>query len=107
MRCFNLREQARTLRSHRDLEEKGYVMEVIHRQGGMRLVLVVLSPGGVIPRHVAPGDITIHVLEGDVTVRGEEAAWQLAEGELVALRAGEPHAVGSGAGGAFLLTINA
>ncbi len=105
MRCFNLREQVRTLRSHRDLEEKGYVMEVIHRHGSMRLVLAVLSPGGDIPRHIAPGDITIHVLEGDITVRGEETAWRLAEGEVVALRAGEPHAVGSGTGGAFLLTI--
>ena len=75
------------------------------KDGGLRVTLIVLGAGAVIPEHHADGPITVHAIDGRIafTVGGE--THDLEPGRVLSARAGLPHSVRSESGGAFLLTV--
>lgn len=79
--------------------------ETLLKSDGLRVVLITPRAGAALHEHTAPGPITIHALRGGftVSVSGEER--ELAEGDLIAVATGIPHAVHARADGAFLLSL--
>jgi quercetin dioxygenase-like cupin family protein len=76
------------------------------KEGSLRVTLVVLEPGGELHEHHAEGPITVQPLEGRIHFTAEGQLYDLGPGDLLAARAGVPHAVKSPGGGSFLLTIS-
>ena len=73
----------------------------------LRLVLVVMHAGTVIPPHTAAGPITVQALQGHLTFSVESHDVPLSPGTLLTLEAGTPHRVEAIEDCAFLLTVGA
>jgi quercetin dioxygenase-like cupin family protein len=72
----------------------------------LRVVLVAMRAGTVLPMHRADGALTIHVIAGDLWLRTDDHAAALGPGHLLALEPSTPHAVEARADSAFLLTLS-
>lgn len=71
----------------------------------LELIRLVLTAGKEIPTHKAPGEITVQCLEGRVAFTAEGKTQELIAGQLVYLRAGEPHVVKGVEDSSLLVTI--
>jgi quercetin dioxygenase-like cupin family protein len=74
---------------------------------GLRIVLVVMRAGTVIPPHRAEGPITVQVLEGQLSFTAGSREVPLGPGRFLTLAAGAPHGVLAIEDAAFLLTVAA
>ncbi len=59
----------------------------------LELIRLIIPAGKVIPRHKAPGEITVQCLEGRVAFTAEGKTQELTAGQLLYLTAGEPHSL--------------
>lgn len=59
----------------------------------LELIRLILPAGKEIPSHKAPGEITVQCLEGRVSFTAEGKTQELTPGQMLYLKAGEPHAV--------------
>ena len=87
------------------LERHGRNARTLVKEGPLRVTLVMVRASGTIAAHRAAGPITVQVLDGDIQFRVGGREHRLAPGDLVVVRAGVEHEVGSSAGGTFLLTL--
>ncbi|HUG41277.1 MAG TPA: cupin domain-containing protein [Longimicrobiales bacterium] len=102
---FDLGEEERRATHAGTLERDGRSSRTLLKDGPLRLTLIVLAPGGGIPEHTAPGPITIQPLRGRVEVMVAGDTHSVAAGEVVSMGPGVPHAISTGEGAAFLLTV--
>jgi quercetin dioxygenase-like cupin family protein len=72
---------------------------------GLRVVLVALHAGAVIPSHRTESSLSLQVIEGVITFRTEAQALMLGKGQLLTLQPGIPHVVEAVEAAAFLLTF--
>ena len=72
----------------------------------LEVVRLVLRKGRRLPRHAAPGEITLLGLEGRMDLLLDDGVVPLLPGRLVHLAAGAPHAVRAAEDSAALLTIS-
>lgn len=84
----------------------GRTARALLKEDSMRVVLVVLEPGGELAEHHAEGPITVQPLAGRINFDAEGKSHDLGPGQLLAARAGIRHAVTSRDGATFLLTIS-
>lgn len=75
------------------------------KSGPLRVMMVVLGPGGATAEHQAEGPITIQPLWGRIRFTAEAGARDVGPGELLCAGPGIRHAVASADGAVFLLTI--
>lgn len=87
------------------LERHGRNARTLVKEGPLRVSLVMVRAGGSIVPHRADGPITVQVLDGGIRFHAAGQEHRLAAGDLLAVPAGVEHAVGSDAGGTFLLTV--
>lgn len=88
------------------LAEHGRSGRTLVKDGPLRLTVIAVAPGGVLPAHSTDGGpITIHVLDGAILVEALGRDYPLGTGDLVALAPGVEHSVRSASGGVFLLTV--
>ena len=87
------------------LARHGRTARTIVKEGPLRLTIMGLAAGGVLPTHSTDAQVTIHLLEGDVifTARGRE--YPLNTGDVIAFAPGVEHEARSVTGGVFLLTV--
>ncbi|HLZ33192.1 MAG TPA: hemerythrin domain-containing protein [Nitrospira sp.] len=71
----------------------------------MRVMLVALPAGMKLSSHQADGPITVQVIEGRIAFTAESQTVTLAEGQMLSLQAGLPHAVDAPEDAVFLLTV--
>jgi len=72
---------------------------------GLRVVLVVMHAGTVIPPHRAEGPITVQVLEGQLVFSAGSKDVTLAPGQVLTLQPGIAHGLEAKGECGFLLTI--
>lgn len=77
----------------------------VFKSGNLRIVLIALHKNGDLPKHTAPGMISVQVLEGYIRFSTEEKAVDLAQGQLVTLKEHIPHDVLALEESLILLTI--
>jgi quercetin dioxygenase-like cupin family protein len=71
----------------------------------LEIVRLIVRAGQSIPQHKTKGELTVHCLEGRVNFTSAGKTLVLEAGKLVALPAGEPHAVEGIEDASLLLTI--
>lgn len=59
----------------------------------LELIRIIIPAGKVIPRHTAAGEITVQCLEGRVVFITDHRTQELNAGQLLFLKAGEPHSL--------------
>jgi quercetin dioxygenase-like cupin family protein len=87
------------------LEEHGRTARTLVKEGVLRLTLMGLSSGGVLPEHSAAGPVSIHVLRGDVLFTGPDGDHALSAGDVLVFASGVRHSARSTSGCVFLLTV--
>lgn len=85
--------------------EHGRSARTLVKEGPLRLTLVALDRGGVMPRHRAEGPVTVQLLDGDATIEAIGNQYTLAVGDVIVLAGGVEHDVRSVGGATFLLTV--
>ena len=71
----------------------------------LELIRLILPAGKEIPPHKAHGEITVQCLEGRVAFTAEGRTQELFPGQMIFLKAGEPHAVKGIESSSLLVTI--
>ena len=87
------------------LLQRGRSARTLVKEGPLRLTLMALGPGGVLPAHSTDGPVSIHVVEGDVTFAVLDHDYLLVTGDVLVLAPGVVHAAQSVSGTVFLLTV--
>ena len=87
------------------LAKHGRSGRTLVKDGPLRLTMMGLAPGGVLPSHSASGPVTIHVLEGEVVFTALERDYPLAPGDVLVIAPDVMHSARSTHGGLFLLTV--
>lgn len=77
----------------------------VFKTSDMRIVLIALHEGAVIARHTANGVISVQALEGEINFSTDDQSVVLKQGQMIALRKGEPHSVAAIKESVFLLTL--
>jgi quercetin dioxygenase-like cupin family protein len=87
------------------LARHGRTGRTIVKEGPLRLTIMGIAAGGVLPTHSTDAHVTIHLLEGEVifTARGRE--YPLTTGDVLIFGPGVEHEARSATGGAFLITV--
>jgi nucleotide-binding universal stress UspA family protein/quercetin dioxygenase-like cupin family protein len=75
------------------------------RADALELVRLIVRTGEEVPQHTTQGEVIMQCLEGRVNVTALGKTQVLAAGSLIALPAGEPHAVRGVEDASLLLTI--
>ncbi|MBS0208011.1 MAG: cupin domain-containing protein [Planctomycetes bacterium] len=71
----------------------------------LEILRLIVPAGKEIPRHEAPGEISVHCLEGCVAFTAVGKTQELSAGQLLYLAAGEPHALKGLRDSSLLVTI--
>ena len=77
----------------------------IFKSDRMRIVLIGLHEGAILPTHTANGMISVQVVEGHISFAAEQQTAELAEGQMLALHEKIPHSVTAKKESFFLLTL--
>jgi len=91
--ALDLPAALRTLRAETGAGANGHRQITLLHHGPVRLLLFAFEEGGRIPRHQAPGWVTIHVLRGVLRVKTPDGEHVLNEGQLLALAPNIAHDV--------------
>lgn len=87
------------------LARHGRTARTIVKEGPLRLTIMGIAAGGVLPAHSTDAHITIHVLEGAVTFTAAGREYALTVGDVLVFSPGVEHEARSAKGGVFLLTV--
>ena len=87
------------------LARHGRTGRTLIKEGPLRLTLMGIAAGGVLPTHSADAHVTVHLLEGEVTFAARGREYPLHTGDVLVLAPGVEHAARSTTGCVFLLTL--
>lgn len=104
---FDLRKALADLRAEPAIDKEGRNAIILHKEAGLKVVLVAMKAGNEIKSHSAPGPITVQVVEGALRFHSGKSALRLEEGGLLTLHARVEHDLAALEESAFLLTLAA
>lgn len=87
------------------LARHGRTARTLVKDGPLRLTIMGIAAGGVLPTHSTDAQVTVHLLEGEVTFAAAGGEYPLRVGDVLVLAAGVEHEARSATGGVFLLTV--
>jgi len=87
------------------LARHGRTARTLVKEGPLRLTIMGLAAGAVLPAHSADAHVTVHLLEGEVTFTARGREYPLHTGDVLVFAPGVEHAARSATGGVFLLTL--
>jgi quercetin dioxygenase-like cupin family protein len=87
------------------LVRHGRTARTIVKEGPLRLTVMGLAAGGVLPAHRTDAHVTVHLLDGDVTFSARGREYPLSVGDVLIVAPGVEHEARSATGGVFLLTV--
>jgi quercetin dioxygenase-like cupin family protein len=87
------------------LAQHGRSARTLVKEGALRLTLMGLAAGGVLPPHSPDNPVSIQVLNGDVTFYALDKEYVLSPGAVLVFAARVEHAARSVHGALFLLTV--
>jgi quercetin dioxygenase-like cupin family protein len=86
-------------------DRNGRTARTLFKSGTLRLTLITLAPGGVLPEHAAAGPITVQPIRGTMRFTVDGASHTAGPGSVLAVAAHVRHAVTTEDGVTFLLTV--
>lgn len=102
---FDLDHELAQLRGEERWQHGGHNAKALVKEASLRLVLVAIKQGAILPAHRAPAPITIQTLRGHLWVHLTDQAVDLPIGSLLALDGNVEHEVEAVEESAFLLTL--
>lgn len=87
------------------LARHGRTARTIVKEGPLRLTVMGIAAGGVLPAHRTDAHVSVHLLDGDVTFSARGREYPLRAGDVLIFAPGVEHEARSAAGGVFLLTV--
>ena len=87
------------------LARHGRSARTLVKEGPLRLTLMGMAAGGILPAHSTEGPVTIHLLDGEATFTAVGRDYSLVPGDVLVLAPGIDHSARSGNGCTFLLTV--
>lgn len=87
------------------LARHGRTARTLVKEGPLRLTIMGIAAGGVLPAHSTDAHVTIHLLEGEVTFSARGREYALSVGDVLVFAPGVEHDARSAKGGVFLLTV--
>lgn len=87
------------------LARHGRTARTIVKDGPLRLTIMGIAAGGLLPAHKTDTPVTIHLLEGAVTFTALGRDYPLVTGDVLVLAPAVEHSARSDKGGVFLLTV--
>ncbi|HXD22608.1 MAG TPA: cupin domain-containing protein [Gemmatimonadaceae bacterium] len=87
------------------LARHGRTARTLVKDGPLRLTIMGIAAGGVLPTHHTDAQVTVHLLEGEVTFTAAGREYPLTAGDVLVFAAGVEHEARSATGGVFLLTV--
>lgn len=87
------------------LAQHGRSARTLVKEGPLRLTLMGLAAGGVLPPHSTDNPVSIQVLKGDITFFALDKEYVLDPGDVLVFAARVEHAAQSVHGALFLLTV--
>jgi quercetin dioxygenase-like cupin family protein len=87
------------------LAQHGRSARTLVKEGSLRLTLMGLAAGGVLPPHSTDNPVSIQVLNGDVTFYALDKEYVLDPGDVLVFAARVEHAAQSVHGALILLTV--
>lgn len=94
-----------TLREFADASKTGRAAKTLVKQGPLRITLVALKSGTVLPAHQVAGPVSIQILRGCLELTTENGAVDLPTDSLVTLQAGLAHTARARDDSAILITF--
>lgn len=105
LQVFAPMEYARVLRAEKEYAASGRNGVTLMKTPELRVRLEVLRAGEELPRHPAPGPLSIQLLEGALRFHAGEETFRVREGELLVLPAERSYLVEAVRDSAFLIDI--
>lgn len=102
---FDLAGELKQLRTEDHPWQAGRNAKILVKYRNLRILLIGLRPGTQIAEHHAAGPVSIQIVSGHLLIRAAGKAFDLREGQLLALEAGVPHDLEALAESAVLVTI--
>jgi quercetin dioxygenase-like cupin family protein len=102
---FNIGKALVDLKTEEAFTREGRNAIILHKEDGLKVVLMAMREGNCIQSHKAQTPITVHLLEGSVQFNTEKESLRLGRGDLLTLRAGVAHDVKALEDSAFILTL--
>ena len=87
------------------LARHGRTARTLVKEGPLRLTIMGIAAGGVLPTHRTDAHVTIHLLEGQVTFTARGRDYTLNVGDVLIFAPNVEHEARSATGGVFLLTV--
>jgi quercetin dioxygenase-like cupin family protein len=87
------------------LTARGRSARTLVKDGPLRLTIMGLAAGGVLPSHRTEHPVSIQVVQGDVTFSALDREYTLTTGDVLIFAAGVEHSARSTGGASFLLTV--
>jgi quercetin dioxygenase-like cupin family protein len=87
------------------LARHGRTARTLVKEGPLRLTIMGIAAGGVLPTHRTDAHVTIHLLEGQVTFTACDREYTLNVGDVLIFAPNVEHEARSATGGVFLLTV--
>ena len=87
------------------LARHGRTARTLVKDGPLRLTIMGIAAGGVLPTHHTDAQVTVHLLEGEVAFTAAGREYPLTAGDVLVFAAGVEHEARSATGGVFLLTV--
>jgi len=87
------------------LARHGRTARTLVKEGPLRLTIMGIAAGGVLPTHRTDAHVKIHLLEGQVTFTARGRDYTLNVGDVLIFAPNVEHEARSATGGVFLLTV--
>ncbi len=87
------------------LARHGRTGRTLVKEGPLRLTIMGIAAGGLLPAHSTDAHVTVHLLEGEVTFTARGSDYPLRTGDVLVFAPGIEHEARSATGGVFLLTL--
>jgi quercetin dioxygenase-like cupin family protein len=87
------------------LARHGRSARTLVKEGPLRLTIIGLAAGGVLPVHSTDGPVTVHLLDGAIEFSAAGSDYPLVAGDILVFAPGVEHSARSAKGGTFLLTV--
>jgi len=100
-----LDELAGRVSAEREQRQADHSAYTLRKAPGLRQVLIVLRPDGLLPHHHADGEVAVLVLSGEVAIDVQGAEYVLRHGDLLSIAPNLRHNLRGRQASTVLLTI--
>jgi quercetin dioxygenase-like cupin family protein len=98
---------AAQIRSETTYQRGGHGAHTILREDDLRVVVLAMKAGAVVPEHQAQATGSLHVISGRIRLAFADRSVELSSGQLVAIERAARHAVEALEESSFVLTLGA